>query len=151
MLRLMEAARNNCGCSSWADLGRYIGESDQTLTNWKTRGIPADKYLSLAAMVKTNPYWLESGNEHLRTVYPTADESIAELVHVAEELPEEYQRHLIKQGKDLVDLMRMRNLHQAFNPAADVAFSRKPNQTQSLTSAPEVRKSRSRKTPEKDT
>lgn len=55
--RLMEAA----GDVSQADLARRIGESEQTLTNWKTRGVPRSKSIQLASILGVTPTWLETG------------------------------------------------------------------------------------------
>lgn len=149
MARLMEVARENCGCVTWADLGRFINESDQTLTNWKTRGIPADKYLALAKLVRANPYWLESGGDLPKTAYIVADESMYELIHVAEKLPDDYKSHLVKQGKDLATLAGV-SLDE--RDANLVALTR---QRTSIHGAPgitphDVRFSRKRKNPDRD-
>lgn len=47
---------------SQADLARAIGESPQTVQNWKTRGaIPANKIAAVARELQTSTDWLLSG------------------------------------------------------------------------------------------
>lgn len=103
MDRLMYAASLR-GCVTWADLGRFIGESDQVITNWKSRGIPPQKILALAELVKVNPYWLRDGGDVPMVIQYVMDKDLVDLIKVAEKLPHEYRQHLTGQGADLVKL-----------------------------------------------
>lgn len=108
MDRLMYAASLR-GCVTWADLARFIGESDQVITNWKTRGIPPQKILALAELVHVNPYWLrDGGEEHPMVVSYMLEKDLVDLIKVAEMLPHEYRQHLTGQGADLVKLSSSR-------------------------------------------
>lgn len=72
--RLME--RLNELAWSMAELGRRIGESNQTLHNWKKRGnIPAEKSPKVAAAIGVHTDWLMLGVEpKLRGTAETAAE-----------------------------------------------------------------------------
>lgn len=59
--RLLDAARELRGLESFADVARLIGESDQTLTNWKRRGVPKNKILSISEKLGCRPQWLDTG------------------------------------------------------------------------------------------
>jgi len=37
--------------SSWAEMGRAIGASDQTMNNWSRRKVPADRYADIAGFL----------------------------------------------------------------------------------------------------
>lgn len=70
--RLMEAARVLCKCETAADVARYLGieeNSDQIMTNWKARGIPAARIIDISKKIGCNPYWLESGEGIMKFVY----------------------------------------------------------------------------------
>lgn len=45
-----------------ATIARKLGESDQTITNWRTRGVPAGKHVSIARAFRVNPTWLSTGD-----------------------------------------------------------------------------------------
>jgi phage repressor protein C with HTH and peptisase S24 domain len=61
--RLLDAAREKFPgvVETPSDLGRLIDESSQSLTNWKSRGLPKSKITKLAKIVGVSPDWLESG------------------------------------------------------------------------------------------
>lgn len=61
--RLLDAAREKFQgvVETPSDLGRLIDESSQTLTNWKSRGLPSSKITKLAKIVGVYPAWLEDG------------------------------------------------------------------------------------------
>ncbi len=61
MQRLLAAAEEIKQIKSAAELGRYIGESDQAITNWKRRGIPGSKLLDVSAKIGVNPVWIKTG------------------------------------------------------------------------------------------
>lgn len=61
MQRLLMAAKEIKQIGSAAELGRYIGESDQAITNWKRRGIPDAKLLDVSAKIGVNPIWVKTG------------------------------------------------------------------------------------------
>lgn len=70
--RLLDAAqelRPNevTGPRSLAD---FLGESPQTISNWKSRGVPRAKLTALAAKVRVTSEWLETGKgaKHPSTV-----------------------------------------------------------------------------------
>lgn len=45
-----------------SSLARFLGESPQTLTNWKAAGsVPKQKLISVAGMIGCDPVWLDSG------------------------------------------------------------------------------------------
>ncbi|WP_019104031.1 helix-turn-helix domain-containing protein [Chromobacterium haemolyticum] len=62
--RLLNAAQelrpnDVTGARSLAD---FLGESPQTISNWKTRGVPRAKITTLAARVHVTSEWLETGH-----------------------------------------------------------------------------------------
>lgn len=61
MIRALEAAKERQKATNWAELGRLLGESDQTITNWKSRGIPRGKLLTIARAIGCSVEWIEMG------------------------------------------------------------------------------------------
>lgn len=81
--RLLDAAIKNKALQvrNFADLARVIGESEQTLTNWKRRGIPRAKILPLSVVVGCDPLWLQFGDDRpykIETTLNTAGEGADE-------------------------------------------------------------------------
>lgn len=63
--RMMEAAKKLHGLNTQAEVGKLIGQYDQMLTNWKTRGIPNKEVLDIARAIGCNPYWLRDGTGNM--------------------------------------------------------------------------------------
>lgn len=59
--RLLDAARDIHKLKNFADVARLIGESEQTLSNWKKRGVPKAKTVSISGKIGCRPEWLEMG------------------------------------------------------------------------------------------
>ena len=59
--RLLEAAKILKQAERAAAVARLLNISEQVLTNWKTRGIPAEKITIIAKTLGCRPYWLEDG------------------------------------------------------------------------------------------
>lgn len=59
--RLLDAARDIKRLKNFADIARLLGESEQTLSNWKARGIPKQKTVSICMKIGCRPEWLETG------------------------------------------------------------------------------------------
>ena len=106
MLRLFDAAIQHTSARTWAEIGRLIDESDQTLTNWKKRGIPEGKLLDVAAKVKANPYWLRDGGDLPMINVYTIDRDLGDLLRVAEPLPQDYKRFLVQESIALTKLSK---------------------------------------------
>ena len=64
----MEAAEKLHGLKTHAEIGKLIGQYDQMLTNWKTRGIPSKEVLDIARAIGCNPYWLRDGTGNMEFV-----------------------------------------------------------------------------------
>lgn len=65
--RLIAAARESRHeLNGPAEIGRLLGESEQTMSNWKKRGVPAAKHVTIAAMLGCSPCWLASGDGAMR-------------------------------------------------------------------------------------
>lgn len=60
--RLLDAARELKNLQSYADIARFLGESNATMTNWKRRGVPKEKTVSICVKLGCRPEWLETGN-----------------------------------------------------------------------------------------
>ena len=63
--RMMEAAEVLCRCKSQTQVGELLelgDNADQILTNWKSRGIPKSRIISIATILGCNPYWLINGS-----------------------------------------------------------------------------------------
>lgn len=105
MQRFYEAAMKHTNAKSWADIGRLINESDQTVTNWKRRGIPESKLLDVATAVKANPYWIRDGGDLTMTNIYAIDKDLSDLLRVAEPLPKNYKRFLIQESVALAELV----------------------------------------------
>ena len=58
--RLLDAARELKNLQSYADIARFLGESNATMTNWKRRGVPKEKTVSICQKIGCRPEWLEA-------------------------------------------------------------------------------------------
>lgn len=58
--RLLEIGTES-GAKSFADIARALDGSEQSATNWKTRGVPKDKIIQAAAMYGANPAYIRDG------------------------------------------------------------------------------------------
>ena len=78
--RLLSAARQSYpkSISTVADLGRFLGESDQTMHNWSVRGLPKTKILALAERVRCDAKWLMNGDGQISANYQYRAVAIAE-------------------------------------------------------------------------
>lgn len=104
MQRFFLAAMKHTSARTWADIGRLINETDQNLTNWKRRGIPENKLLSLAEFVNANPYWIRDGGDIPMINVYKFDKDTEDLLRVSESLPPNYKRFLIQEGASLAEL-----------------------------------------------
>lgn len=70
--RLLDAAMtiHPSVVANWSDLARFLGESEQSITNWKTRGIPKGKLMDIARLVGCGADWLRSGSGDMRNDSP---------------------------------------------------------------------------------
>ena len=59
--RLLQAAKILKQAERAAAVARLLNISEQLLTNWKSRGIPAEKITIIAKTLGCRPYWLEDG------------------------------------------------------------------------------------------
>jgi phage repressor protein C with HTH and peptisase S24 domain len=64
--RLMQAAAESHRLSKQGEVGRLIDETDQTMTNWKSRGVPKAKHVAIAETLGVNPSWLATGRGPMR-------------------------------------------------------------------------------------
>ena len=67
--RLMEAARVLKKWSSQAEVARQLGIDDQTMTNWKARGVPVQRINDISKILGCHPYWLQYGEGIMEFVY----------------------------------------------------------------------------------
>ena len=61
--RLMQHARDHRNMSGPAEVGRFIGESEQTMSNWKLRGVPKAKHVDISIKLGCDPAWLANGGQ----------------------------------------------------------------------------------------
>lgn len=64
--RLLEAAttlhpRRFTGVGQWADLARLLNEADQTVNNWRSRGVPKTRVHGLCDLIGCNWQWVLYG------------------------------------------------------------------------------------------
>jgi len=59
--RLLDAARDIKHVQDFADIARLLDESQATMSNWKKRGIPKNKTVSICKIIGCRPEWLETG------------------------------------------------------------------------------------------
>lgn len=62
----MQAASEINGRSRPAEVGRMIGETEQTMSNWKARGVPKSKHVALAGVIGCSAEWLATGRGPMR-------------------------------------------------------------------------------------
>lgn len=82
--RLLCAAKELRKLKTPSDVAKYIGEYDQMMTNWKSRGIPKGKVIDIANKIGCDPVWLRDGLGVM--VY-----SASEQHNTAEQLQASYQ------------------------------------------------------------
>jgi phage repressor protein C with HTH and peptisase S24 domain len=74
--RLMEAAAQGKDDQPGpAEVGRRVGESEQTMSNWKTRGVPKAKHIGLALTLGISPLWLAEGTGMMRPITEATEPS----------------------------------------------------------------------------
>jgi hypothetical protein len=64
--RLMRAARELQKKTTPSEVGKLIDESDQTMSNWKGRGVPKAKHIDIAKTLGCDPEWLATGVGEMR-------------------------------------------------------------------------------------
>lgn len=72
--RMLEAAEKLRGLTNPADVARLIGQYDQMMTNWKSRGIPSKELLNIAQVIGCDPFWLRDGEGEMVTLKLTKDD-----------------------------------------------------------------------------
>lgn len=78
--RLLQAAKEIRGWRSPAEISQNLTKlgyevSEQTLTNWKTRGVSRDGCLNVSAIVGCRPIWLERGDGPMEEGHGGAQEA----------------------------------------------------------------------------
>lgn len=66
--RLMLAAKELQKKNSPSEVGKLIGESEQTMSNWRHRGVPKAKHVDIARTIGCDPEWLATGAGEMRRV-----------------------------------------------------------------------------------
>lgn len=99
--RLMLAAKELHKKNSPSEVGRLINESEQTISNWRSRGVPKAKHVDIARKLGCDPEWLATGAGEMRrgatafvgahqlnepgpSAYIHANETIAQIVSLLE-------------------------------------------------------------------
>lgn len=67
--RLMDAAEILKKWDSQAEVARQLGVDDQTMTNWKARGVPRQRITEISKKIGCNPFWLEDGEGIMEFIY----------------------------------------------------------------------------------
>lgn len=78
MTRLYEAAKKLRGLTKPAEIGRVIGASPQTMTNWESRGISQKGAVEIQRALGCNSVWLLDGTGQMVTLF---NPSLEELVN----------------------------------------------------------------------
>ncbi len=75
--RLAKAAKELKGKVRPVEIGRLINESEQTISNWKARGVPSAKFVDIAVALGCRPEWLAHGHGSMTEItgYLSASES----------------------------------------------------------------------------
>lgn len=83
--RLMLAAKELKNINKNAQLARGLQTSgwqitSQTLNNWRTRGVPTDKFMDLADWLGCDPYWLRDNKGSMVNIsYVISDKQLSTL------------------------------------------------------------------------
>jgi len=85
--RLKTAAKQLKGKEGPAEIGRLIGESEQTMSNWKSRGVPRAKHVDISDTLGCRPEWLAYGHG---TMVPGTGETDPSLRHISERQVQQY-------------------------------------------------------------
>lgn len=67
--RLFEALLAVADVNGWEDPGKaatYIGESQATVTNWRSRGVSKGGMLKACALLNVSPHWLATGEGEMQ-------------------------------------------------------------------------------------
>lgn len=62
----MLAAKELQRKTSPSEVGRLIVESEQTMSNWRHRGVPKAKHVDIARKIGCDPEWLATGEGDMR-------------------------------------------------------------------------------------
>lgn len=103
--RLLQAAKVLKHAEKPVDVARLLNISEQTLTNWKSRGIPDKEINTVSRAISCHPYWLENGDGDMEDGFYVRDEKLKQLLKIAQELPEYAKDKAIRELADLAELI----------------------------------------------
>ena len=101
--RLLEAANQLKNTGRPADVARLLNISEQVMTNWKSRGIPADKITKVAKTIGCRPYWLEDGDGEMLDVTYNLSNQQSHVLKAMQNMDEYQQTVLTKITNSLVE------------------------------------------------
>lgn len=83
--RLLEAARalhpsRISESAPWADLARFLNEADQTVNNWRSRGVPRSRIHDLSAALGCDWQWVLKGEGEMAACRPKGASSVEQSV-----------------------------------------------------------------------
>jgi hypothetical protein len=84
--RLLIAAYELKGMVKASEVARLLIESDQTMYNWSTRGVPDKELLRLSRAIGCNPFWLETGEGDMEISIPGISKEAIELARAFDNL-----------------------------------------------------------------
>jgi len=116
--RLLQAASELHGCKGPADAARLLQISDQVLTNWKNRDVPAKELLTVARIIGCDPFWLETGESEMVTGQLVRDENLKRLLAAAQGIPDYAVQEAIARIEGLMKMLQQVPA-QALPPPAD--------------------------------
>ena len=103
--RLLKAAKMLGKADNPAEIARLIEVSDQTIQNWKTRGVPNSKLLKIEEKIGALPKWIATGEGDMKKPLRVDESSLTteqqQMLMFMDEVSKEARDILLRLGKIL--------------------------------------------------
>lgn len=115
--RLLKAAKELKNADNPAAVARLLGISDQTIQNWKTRGVPIRELIHIENTIGALPRWIDTGQGDMtmnkRTLgQPELSALQKEAITLMENMPEQNGEAWLKIGAILAELLPKERRHE---------------------------------------